>query len=191
MPSLCQARFPVRLKTSSYHISHYVVQGTSGGLKHARPRPRADTDGDGLTDREEVLLYGTDPLDPDSDGDGIRDGSEVAAGSAPLDPQRVPTTLLYGIDALRNDVLVLNPDTGQATVLGPPTGDPFLAIGAPSKLFGLVWSPDSRTLYASAFGPPRGDPTEDRLLTLNPDTGAILTTIVVTLDRPSVGGHGL
>ena len=55
---------------------------------------RADTDADGLTDGEEVRQHGTDPLDPDSDGDGVRDGSEVAAGSAPRDPQRVPTTLV-------------------------------------------------------------------------------------------------
>jgi hypothetical protein len=35
-----------------------------------------DSDGDGLTDSEELLL-GTDPLDPDSDDDGLSDGEEV------------------------------------------------------------------------------------------------------------------
>lgn len=35
-----------------------------------------DCDGDGLSDREEVIL-GTNPCDPDSDGDGIGDGEEV------------------------------------------------------------------------------------------------------------------
>lgn len=44
-----------------------------------------DTDGDGLTDEEEVGL-GTDPTNPDSDGDGLRDGDEVAIGTSPLDP---------------------------------------------------------------------------------------------------------
>lgn len=33
-----------------------------------------DTDGDGLTDREEETLTGTDPSDADSDGDGLVDG---------------------------------------------------------------------------------------------------------------------
>ncbi len=36
----------------------------------------ADTDNDGLTDGQEVIFYGTDPKNPDSDGDGILDGQE-------------------------------------------------------------------------------------------------------------------
>jgi hypothetical protein len=36
-----------------------------------------DTDGDELTDGEEVNEWGTDPLNPDSDGDGVTDGEEV------------------------------------------------------------------------------------------------------------------
>ena len=36
-----------------------------------------DTDGDGLTDGEEVLIYGTSPLNPDTDGDGLTDGEEI------------------------------------------------------------------------------------------------------------------
>jgi hypothetical protein len=34
----------------------------------------ADTDSDGLTDGEEINQYVTDPINPDSDGDGILDG---------------------------------------------------------------------------------------------------------------------
>ncbi len=37
----------------------------------------ADSDGDGLTDGEEVRIYGTDPNNPDTDGDGLTDGDEV------------------------------------------------------------------------------------------------------------------
>jgi len=43
-----------------------------------------DTDGDGLTDYEEVMIYGTDPLNPDTDGDGYLDGEEVLHGYNPL-----------------------------------------------------------------------------------------------------------
>lgn len=39
----------------------------------------ADTDGDGLQDRLEVNEYGTDPTSADSDGDGLADGEEVAS----------------------------------------------------------------------------------------------------------------
>ncbi|HEX9664779.1 MAG TPA: hypothetical protein VGA49_03050 [Patescibacteria group bacterium] len=42
-----------------------------------------DTDGDGLTDFEEVRVYKTDPLNPDTDGDGFLDGDEVQAGFDP------------------------------------------------------------------------------------------------------------
>ena len=42
-----------------------------------------DTDGDGLSDWEEIKIYGTDPLNPDTDGDGYLDGEEVAAGYNP------------------------------------------------------------------------------------------------------------
>jgi hypothetical protein len=37
----------------------------------------ADSDGDGLSDGEEVNQYATDPLNPDSDGDYLDDGEEV------------------------------------------------------------------------------------------------------------------
>ena len=42
-----------------------------------------DTDGDGLSDSEEVLTYRTNPLVADTDGDGIPDGVEVSVGTNP------------------------------------------------------------------------------------------------------------
>jgi peroxiredoxin len=36
-----------------------------------------DSDDDGLDDGEELLLWGTDPMNPDSDGDRLSDGREV------------------------------------------------------------------------------------------------------------------
>ncbi len=47
-----------------------------------------DSDGDGLTNREE-MNYGTDPLNIDTDDDGISDKVEVALGSSPLHPMSV------------------------------------------------------------------------------------------------------
>ncbi|MFA5453107.1 MAG: hypothetical protein WC248_06005, partial [Candidatus Methanomethylophilaceae archaeon] len=44
----------------------------------------ADTDFDGLSDGDEVNLYGTDPLLPDTDGDGLLDGEEILLGKDPL-----------------------------------------------------------------------------------------------------------
>jgi hypothetical protein len=45
-----------------------------------------DTDGDGLSDGDEVHVYHTNPLLWDTDGDGISDGVEIRTGSDPLDP---------------------------------------------------------------------------------------------------------
>jgi hypothetical protein len=41
----------------------------------------ADSDGDGLSDTEEIQQYGTDPLSADSDGDGLSDKDEILAVS--------------------------------------------------------------------------------------------------------------
>ena len=47
---------------------------------------KADTDGDGLTDFQEVKIYHADPLKTDTDGDGVGDGQEVAAKTSPTGP---------------------------------------------------------------------------------------------------------
>jgi len=48
-----------------------------------------DTDGDGLSDGDEVNIFHTNPLVADTDGDGIPDGLEVLLGTDPLDPNSV------------------------------------------------------------------------------------------------------
>lgn len=47
-----------------------------------------DTDGDGLSDRDEILLYKTSPLLADTDGDGWSDYAEVIDFA--FDPERAP-----------------------------------------------------------------------------------------------------
>lgn len=44
-----------------------------------------DTDGDGISDFDEVTLYKTDPLRADTDNDGFTDGAEVIRGYNPND----------------------------------------------------------------------------------------------------------
>ena len=44
---------------------------------------KTDTDGDGLSDGEEVKKYHSDPNNKDSDGDGFTDGEEVKNGFDP------------------------------------------------------------------------------------------------------------
>ena len=49
-----------------------------------------DSDKDGLTDSEEIDVYGTDPLNADSDFDGAYDGLEVFYATDPLDGKSIP-----------------------------------------------------------------------------------------------------
>jgi hypothetical protein len=56
-------------------------------MKHwqaSRGGEAVDSDGDGLSDDDEVNVTGTDPLNPDTDGDGQADGAEVVAGTDPV-----------------------------------------------------------------------------------------------------------
>lgn len=46
---------------------------------------QADTDGDGLNDKEELDTYFTDPANADTDGDGLPDHHEIMAGTNPRD----------------------------------------------------------------------------------------------------------
>ena len=54
------------------------------------PPAYVDTDGDGLSNEDEINIYGTDPADPDSDDDGVSDGDEVTFGTDPLDGEDTP-----------------------------------------------------------------------------------------------------
>jgi hypothetical protein len=75
------------------------VQALYGARSDPEPAPEApprdatpppsegqDSDEDGISDDEEVLVTGTDPDNADSDGDGLVDGVEVNNRMNPLDP---------------------------------------------------------------------------------------------------------
>jgi uncharacterized repeat protein (TIGR02543 family) len=55
---------------------------------------KVDTDGDGISDGNEVHQYSTNPLNADSDGDGYFDGEEVQWGSSPNDSWSKPQVYL-------------------------------------------------------------------------------------------------
>ena len=83
----------------------YYLAGTTGwdGVYANRPLRLydngIDSDGDGLTDIQESVSYGTNPILPDSNGDGVTDGHAVLMGFSPTTDLRVlishPPTGLY------------------------------------------------------------------------------------------------
>jgi outer membrane protein OmpA-like peptidoglycan-associated protein len=58
-------------------------------MKYKTNPLKADTDGDGLSDGDEVMKYKTDPNKADTDGDGLNDGEEVMKYKT--DPLKVDT----------------------------------------------------------------------------------------------------
>ena len=79
--------------------------------------PTTDTDGDGLTDDDEVTIYGTDPINPDTDGDGVGDGGEVANGTDPLNPDTDGDGVGDGVDT---DPFVTEPPVTEPPVVDEP-----------------------------------------------------------------------
>lgn len=59
-------------------------------LEHGTDPDNPDTDGDGISDGDEVKQHGTDPTNPDSDGDGFTDKHEVDENTNPLDENDAP-----------------------------------------------------------------------------------------------------
>ena len=83
---------------------------------------KTDTDGDGLSDSDEILLYRTNPRNPDCDGDGLPDGAEVAAGTDPYsgdsDSDGIPDgwEVRNGLDPHSDDSLADNDSDGLSNI---------------------------------------------------------------------------
>jgi predicted outer membrane repeat protein len=94
-----------------------------------------DSDGDGLTDDEEVLL-GTNPFDKDTDGDGLEDGTEVDMNNGeglpdPLNPDSDGDNLLDGaeVEAGTDPTSADTDDDGLTDDVDPTPNEPGATTG--------------------------------------------------------------
>lgn len=88
---------------------------------------KIDTDGDGLSDYEEVFRRGTHPLNADSDGDGIPDGWEVAHRINPLVDDRNLDPDGDGRENWKEFLLGTDPNAKPA----PSESEGSLVVGTP------------------------------------------------------------
>jgi hypothetical protein len=88
-------------------VNGFLIRG-SGRLDDIRlMHDNWDGDGDGITDFEEINMYGTDPVLPDTDVDGINDGDELTYWGADWNAD-------HDSDGLIN---VLDPDSDNDGIL--------------------------------------------------------------------------
>lgn len=71
-----------RIFRSAFFILPFLLLLVPGRFVFAAAA--TDSDGDGLSDYDEIHIYHTDPNNPDTDGDGYSDGDEIAHGYSPL-----------------------------------------------------------------------------------------------------------
>ncbi len=106
-----------------------------------------DADEDGLEDADEVFTWSTDPCEPDSDGDGLTDGEEVDLGTEPNLPDTDGGRVDDGAE-LANGTDPLDPTDDLAVVTGKdPDGCGCRSSGGLASmlwLLPLVWVRRSR-----------------------------------------------
>jgi len=106
-----QNRLSVATQTADAQIAFVQMETATAAANQtaAVAAGQQDTDGDGLTDREEQDL-GTNPQAPDTDNDRMNDADELAMGLDPTNPDTDGDGVVDGLD-----INPLNPDNPSQT----------------------------------------------------------------------------
>ncbi|MCB8983948.1 MAG: protein kinase [Ardenticatenaceae bacterium] len=177
------------------------------------PAPGQDTDGDGLSDVQEIAI-GTNPNNPDTDLDGLSDGEEVLRyGTNPLDRDTDKDILIdgdevftYGTDPLRRDTSGDGISDGEAVARGldplvfhtpTPTQTAVVTPSATSTLGPptATWTPTATpsitptptvtwTPSSTPTATPTGSPTGTPTITSTPTNTPLPNPVVACLAAP-------
>lgn len=112
----CAVSFPEMLDNLNYH----GAEAFANYFMHTFFGANLDKDGDGLIDYDEKYVYHTDPNKADTDGDGLTDKKEFELGTDPMNPDTDGDNLSDGTEVYQTKTDPLNPDTS-----GNGNGDYF------------------------------------------------------------------
>lgn len=187
-------------------VSGIVNDATSTAIA-ATATVMGDSDGDGLSDSQEVFL-GTDPLNPDTDGDGLTDGEEVLKYiTEPLNRDTDGDILIDGDEVITFKTDPRNPDTDRGGVndgvelgrgsnpLNPADDFPATATGTatttvtpgPSLTPTLTNTPPP-SATATATTPPSATPTASQTPSVTPSLTPSPTITATPTNTPAPVG---
>jgi len=105
--------------------------------------PNLDSDSDGLSDEEEISIYGTNSTNPDTDGDGLKDGEEILIyGTNPTSSDTDGDCLLDSFEILNYETNATNIDTDGDSIVD---GIEIYSYGA-DKNISCLSSPETLAL---------------------------------------------
>ena len=149
-------------------------------FNHGTNPTLADTDGEGLSDGDEVNTYDTDPLSADTDGDGADDAAEIAQGTDPKDPNSFPgASGTYYVD-------IDHPDAADDTQHGTSAETPFKTLHyAVERINAGVAGEYTLHVGLGTYSTAAGEPDEELQIT-QPN----VTVIGASGSRPLIDGTG-
>lgn len=152
-----QNRLSVATQTADAQIA-FVQRETATAAANQTAAVAAgqqDTDGDGLTDREEQDL-GTNPQAPDTDNDRMDDADELAMGLDPTNPDTDGDGVVDGLDI--NPLDPDNPSLTETAIAGRAPTATEAAIPQATETFTTAPQPPTATLTEVLVPTPTSSP---------------------------------
>lgn len=158
--------------------------------------PNKDSDNDGLKDWQEIQLYHTDPCKADTDGDGYSDGEEIASGydptkkapgdelpgTKPKTPRPLPANLTEALRQKLSEQITQNK-------IAPLTAEGELLSGQDLQNYPAIQQTvqDITSSYPGLFAP---DKIDDSQIKTSPDNSQAAIQRYATMAAVSIPYYG-